>query len=66
MEVMVTLNAEADLFGRGKEYKDGFALFHTAPEEYNTSWSKFSELAYACFNETRTAEYRYTRICDIL
>ena len=61
MEVMVTLNAETDLFGSGKEYKDCFAVFHTDPEEYNTSGCEFSELAFARYVDVMTYEYSYAR-----
>ena len=61
MEVMVTLNAGAELFGSGKEYRDDFAVFHTDPAEYNTSESGFSELAYAQYDKVNIFDYIYTK-----
>lgn len=65
MQVMVTLNAEPDLFGSGKEYKDSFAVFHTDPEEYNTSGSKFSELAFARYDQANSFKYIYSKADEI-
>ena len=65
MEVMVTLNAGTELYGSGNEYKDDFAVFHTDPKEYNTSGSKFSELAYAQYDKANIFEYIYTKTDEI-
>ena len=61
MEVMVTLNAGAELFGSGKEYKDDFAVFHTDPKEYNTSGCELSELAFARQDKVNIFDYIYTK-----
>ena len=65
MEVMLTLNAGAELFGSGKEYKDDFAVFHTDPKEYNTSGCELSELAFARQDEVNIFDYIYTKADEV-
>lgn len=60
MQVMVTLNAEPELYGSGKIFTDSFAVFHTDPTEYNTSGEEFSKLAYAAYDPVDHFKYKYT------
>ena len=65
MQIMLTLNADASLFGSGRQYKSDFAVLHTSPDEYNYMNYDFNELAYAKYSKININDYVYTKAGDI-
>ena len=65
MQVMVTLNAPAALYGSGDSYKDEFAVFHTDANEYDPCGYGFDELAYAQYSNSQKSRYIYTNKNEI-
>lgn len=51
MQVMITLDAKAALYGSGEEYSSDFAVFHTSPAEYDPKQLGFDNLAYSRYGK---------------
>jgi hypothetical protein len=64
-QVMITLEADPELFGSGEEYYADYAVFHTDPTEYDYPEYDFESLAYAQHSKSDITRYIYTKIEDI-